>query len=544
MTSRRSSIPVLAAILLVAGGAVVLLSRLAALPPVPEPDGMPVVTIRPVRPALSPAPALPEGPRTGVNGAVPDDESGIDGILSEDAIAGEYALTFFNARDREAFEALAARHGIRILDRLAAANALRIAVPDAAALRALLRSAPTPLTLLPNIHVRLPPLPDGPAAQAPATPYTGFGTGVLDWLGVADPHPQWGQGVRIAVLDTGIPAGFDGRVAARLDLTGEGFGQALHGGAVASLINGLQGMAPGAELLDIKVLSDSGSGDAFTLARGIIEAVDRGAGVINISAGTRGDSAALRAAVAYALARNVLLVAAVGNDGLSGVVYPAGYDGVVAVAGVDAAGQHLYFSNTGAAVDLSAPGIGIAVPAAGTDGGLAAFSGTSAATPFVSAAAALLLAQSPGLTPAETRALLQLYSNDTEAPGHDAATGAGVLDAGRLLARNEPGRVDMAANRPYVRREGARVLLDVFGQNIGTVALPEVAMDITMDGRKQTLHFNNVGVGDTTVHTLELPTEAFDRDGADITVRLRTVGQTDIQPQNNAIRAVILPLGR
>ncbi len=540
---RRSGIPVLAAILLVGGGLAALLARLLSLPPVPEPDGLPAVATRHVLPTHVPRPEFPGRTGHALTAAAPDDAPASAGALAEDAIAGEYVLTFFNARDREAFETLAARHGVRILDRLAIAHALRIAVPDAATLRTLLKSAPAPLTLLPNIHVRLPPLPEGPAAEAPATPYASFGTAALDWLGVPNPGDEWGSGIRIAVLDTGIPAGFDGRVTTRMDLTGEGLGQATHGGAVASLINGSQGMVPGAELLDIKILPDSGTGDAFTLAKGIIEAVDRGADVINISAGTRGDSEILQEAVGYALERNVLLVAAAGNDGLSGVAYPAGYDGVVAVGGVDANGRHLYFSNTGVAVDLSAPGVGVAVPATGTDGSLAAFSGTSAATPFVSAAAALLLAESPALTPAESLALLQHYSNDTGAPGTDEATGAGMLDAGRLLARNEPGLVDMAAISPYVRRDGERVLLDAFGQNRGTVALHEVAMDIILDGRTQTLRFNDVGIGATTAHTLELPADEFDRDGADITVQLRTIGQTDTQPQNNAIRAVMLPLG-
>jgi len=531
----------LAAILLVAGGLAVLLSRLVPLPRIPDPDETPVITIRPVQ---LPRPAdvvFPIRSGSAATVAMPEDKPEAAAEVPVDAITGEYALTFFNARDREAFEALAARYGIRILDRLAAANALRIAAPDAAALRALLKAAPAPLTVLPNIRVRLPPLPEGPGMEAPATPYAGFGTGALAWLGVPAPQPTWGRGVRVAVLDTGIPANFDGRVTTRLDLTGEGLGSARHGGAVASLINGLQGMAPGTELLDIKVLPDRGSGDAFTLAKGIIEAVDRGAGIINISAGTRGDSPVLLAAVAYALERNVLLVAAVGNDGLPGISYPAGYDGVVAVGGVDAAGRHLYFSNTGTALDLSAPGIGIAVPSAEADG-LSAFSGTSAAAPFVTAAAALLLAESPTLTRAQLLALLQRYSNDTEAPGHDDATGAGTLDAGRLLARDEPGLVDMAAIRPYVRREGDRVLLDVFGQNRGTVALPLVEMDITLNGRTQTLRFANVGIGDTTLHTLELPAAVFDRDGVDITIHLRPVGHPDIQPQNNALRAVILPL--
>jgi thermitase len=542
MVKRKNSLFILAAVMLFA--CAVLVSHLASLPPIPVPEETPMLAIRP---ALSPRPPSLVAPKESGETAIaaaPEERTESDKALPEDAIAGEYALTFFNARDREAFEALAARQGIRILDRLAAANALRIAVPDAAALHALLRSAPSPLTLLPNIHVRLPPLPEGRAAQAPATPYDGFGTGALDWLGVPDPRPEWGTGVRVAVLDTGIPAEFAGRVAARMDLTGEGLGEAAHGGAVASLINGLQGMVPGAELLGIKVLPDSGTGDAFTLARGIIEATDRGAGVINISAGTRGESEVLRAAVAYALARNVLLVAAAGNDGLPGVNYPAGYDGVVAVGGVDAAGRHLYFSNTGAAVDLSAPGIGIAVPSAAAGGGLAAFSGTSAATPFVAAAAALLRSESPGLTPTQIVALLKRYSNDTEAPGQDEATGAGVLDAGRLLARHEPGLVDMAAIRPYVRREGGRVLLDVFAQNRGTVALPEVAMEITQGSQTQTLRFAGVGIGETILHTLDLRADQFDRDGVDIIVNLRPVGQVDVQPKNNAIRAVILPIER
>ena len=489
----------------------------------------------PDRPAFQHQPAVPETVRPRV---APEDEPSeipAEGRRVEEAIDGEYALTFFNARDREVFEALASRHGIRILDRLTAAHALRVHAPDADALRRLLKAAPIPVTFLPNIHVRLPPLPEGPAATAPSVPYTGFGDGALAWLGIPDPAPDWGRGIRVAVLDTGIPSGFQGRVVYRTDLTGTGVGQSTHGAAVASLISGLQGMAPGAELLDIKILSDSGTGDAFTLARG-------GARLINISAGTRGDSPVLRAAVAYAIERKVMLIAAAGNDGRPGVLYPAGYEGVVAVGGVDAAGRHLYFSNTGSAVDLSAPGIGIAVPAA-QEGALASFSGTSAATPFVTAAAALLLAETPSLAPPALLALLQGYSNDAEAPGRDDATGAGILDAGRLLARNEPGLVDMTAYRPYLQSDPppGRIRVDVIGQNRGTVVLPEVIMEITLDGQVQTLRFRNIGVADITVHTLDLPAPVLDQDGLDVTIHVRPAGLADIRPQDNIIRAVLLP---
>jgi subtilisin family serine protease len=500
--------------------------------PVPPPSRPPVPVASATRP-----PAISRGQAAPVAAPAPVPDRAIPLPDAEDAIAGEYTLTFFNARDRKAFEALVARYGIRILDRMEALHALRIAAPDAAALRSLLAAGPRALTFAPNTVVRIPPLAEGPAAEAPATPYTGFGADVLRWLGVPDPQPGWGGGVLVAVLDTGFP----GNAAGRLDLTGEGIGNAVHGGAVASLITGLQGMAPGSGLLDIKVLSDNGQGDAFTLARGILEAVDRGAGIINICAGTRGDSPALAAAVAYALARNVLIIASSGNDGLAAVSYPAGYDGVLAVGGVDAEGRHLYFSNTGT-VDISAPGIGLEVPGAEA-GQTVSFSGTSAATPLVTAAAALLRAESPQRTPAEITALLKLYSNDAGEPGPDDAIGAGILDAGRLLARQVPGVVDVAAIRPYLRRDAQRglVLADVFAQNQGTVALPLVEMILTLNGEQQVLRFADVGIGATLAHTVERPAAAVDADGLDITVAVHPVGLADVEPGNNTVRTVLLP---
>ncbi|HAS84321.1 MAG TPA: hypothetical protein DCS43_17020, partial [Verrucomicrobia bacterium] len=72
----------------------------------------------------------------------------------------------------------------------------------------------------------------------------------------------------------------------------------------------------------------------------------------------------------------------------------------------------------------------------------------------------------------------------------------------------------LTAFRPYLHSDppAGRVLIDVFGQNRGTVDLPDVAMDITIDGEVQTLRFSDVGVGDVTVHTLDVPASGFDRD--------------------------------
>lgn len=535
-------------ILLLAGAAGIGLQRWLQPPGIPEPP--PDTFAAPGAPSLfrsTPGAASPKTQTRPVGTAdrtaaahEPSDAS--DGTNVVDAIPGEYTLTFFNAADRDAFEALAARYGIRILDRMRIGNALRLAAPDKAQLQALLKAAPHPLSLTQNVVVRLPPLPEGPSAEAPSTPYVGFGSDALAWLGAPEPAAAWGKGVRIAVLDTGITAGFSGTVAYRLDLTGEGSGTATHGSAVASLISGNQGLAPGASLLDIKVLSDSGTGDAFTLAKGIYEAVERGADIINLSAGTRGDSPVLEEAVAYALERGVLLVASAGNDGLAGVSYPAGYDGVTAVGGVDADGRHLYFSNTGSTVDLSAPGIGIAL-SPDDNGEDHSFSGTSAAAPFVTAAAAILKAESPSLPPEELTRQLCLYSTDTGAPGRDDEIGSGILNVGWLMSRREPGIVDMAVSPPFILRDEARgvITLDLYGQNRGTTPLSQVEMTVTRNGDTQVLQFMNVGVGATTVHSLELPAAEVDANGLDLTVALRPVGEVDAQPRNNAKRTVILP---
>ena len=64
-------------------------------------------------------------------------------------------------------------------------------------------------------------------------------------------------------------------------------------------------------------------GDSFTVARGIVEAVDRGAQVINMSLGGESSSSVLEQAVRYAQSNGVTVVAAVGNEGREGVTYPA-----------------------------------------------------------------------------------------------------------------------------------------------------------------------------------------------------------------------------
>lgn len=338
-----------------------------------------------------------------------------------DAIPNEYVLGFYDDGDLEEFLRIARLLGVEILGQLELGNAVRIRVTDDAQLLALLNRGPVATALGRNVRVLRPVDPTPGDPRAPESGYVGFGNLAALWLGVRPDRTTRGDGVLIAVLDSGIgthPA-LAGANIEHLDMLNGDGAYGTHGMAVASLLVGqsdaITGIAPNAGLLNVRVMSDDGTGDAFTIAAGIIAAADRGAQIINLSLGTFGDSFILAEAVKYAQDKGALLVAATGNNAVNGIYYPARYDGVLAVGAVDAAGRHLYFSNRGAEVDISAPGI--AVNAAAPDGNVVAFSGTSAATPLVSGAAALLLADTPGLTPRQAGDILLAYSNDAGAPG-------------------------------------------------------------------------------------------------------------------------------
>jgi subtilisin family serine protease len=118
------------------------------------------------------------------------------------------------------------------------------------------------------------------------------------------------------------------------------------------------------------------------------------------------------------------------------VGYPARVAGVLGVGAVDVGLTRASFSNTGTGLDIVGPGVGILQQTlGGTPGGFAdeALSGTSMATPFVSAAAALVLAARPTSSPAAVARLLERTAQDLGSPGRDAETGYGLVRADRAL---------------------------------------------------------------------------------------------------------------
>jgi subtilisin family serine protease len=228
-----------------------------------------------------------------------------------------------------------------------------------------------------------------------------------------------GAGVTIAIVDTGIDT-------TRPDLIGTVIGTAnltngpatdvshdSHGTAVAGLIAGrgrsrMAGLAPGASLIDIKVTAQPDQATPGEIAKGITEAADLGAEIINVSIGTRYDDETLRRAVAFAEQR-CLIVASAGDTGTP--QYPAGDPGVVSVAAIDREGVPVPRPGPGPGtpVSLYAPGAALfstGETGSADDGYLYDIGGSGYATAYVSAAAALLLAADTPLSPEQAGQLL------------------------------------------------------------------------------------------------------------------------------------------
>ncbi len=207
--------------------------------------------------------------------------------------------------------------------------------------------------------------------------------------------------VKIAILDTGIdPTHPDlaSKIVVAQDFSGSGspndvYGHGTHCAGIAAAITnngyGVAGVGRDCSLMNIKVLSDSGSGYQSDIANGLIWAVDHGANVISMSLGGSSGSSAMQQAVDYAWSHGVVVCAAAGNSGSTSPSYPAYYTNCIAVAATDQ-NDHLYsFSNYGSWVDVGAPGSAYSTL---VGGGFGTMSGTSMATPFVSGLAGLAIA--------------------------------------------------------------------------------------------------------------------------------------------------------
>ncbi len=224
------------------------------------------------------------------------------------------------------------------------------------------------------------------------------------------------------------------------------FGHGTHiAGTVAQCTNngiGVAGLAPGAAMMPVKVLDDTGFGMTSDLVEGIDWAVAHGADVINLSLGRDCDApygpscsdVAVDAAIRRAHEAGIVLVASSGNQASSYLAYPAAHPDVIAV-GATTRSDLLWVegpgtgSNRGSTLDLVAPGVDIVQET--TSFGVYGYGsgvGTSSAAPQVAAAAALMLELDPTLRPDDIRFILRDRAVDLGSPGYDTSFGAGLLD--------------------------------------------------------------------------------------------------------------------
>lgn len=217
-----------------------------------------------------------------------------------------------------------------------------------------------------------------------------------------------GAGSVVAVIDTGVQAGhpmLSGRLMAGYDFVGRddnpadsGEGKTVgHGTHVAGIV--ALG-APDAKIMPIRALDPDGRGTTFQIAKAIRYAIRKDADVVNLSLGTSRETELLEDLIGDdddddggSNGRDAIFVAAAGNDNDSKQQFPAAEDGAIAVTSVGQGMTRSGFANYGGWISISAPGDGIHSPF--PKNRYAMWDGTSMATPFVAAQAALIRAERP-----------------------------------------------------------------------------------------------------------------------------------------------------
>lgn len=256
-----------------------------------------------------------------------------------------------------------------------------------------------------------------------------------------------GEGVVVAVLDTGVDAGhpdlkgavLPGRQIVQNKPAGNDDGVG-HGTGMAGLIagrghgsgDGILGIAPAAKILPIRPVNDT-----YFVGQGIRWAVDQGAKVITL-AFEIDPGEGLQAAINDAIAADVVLIGASGNQAQEGndPQYPGAYPQVLTVGALDRRNRVADFSNHGEQVDLAAPGVDITVPA--PENRYAQVRGSSVSAALVAGAAALIRAEHPELSAQQVVDRLTGTAIDRGDKGRDDYYGAGQLNLLAALTAPQP----------------------------------------------------------------------------------------------------------
>ena len=427
-------------------------------------------------------------------------------------VSGEVVVRYKRSADRTARAAVQRETGVgrpRAFAPRTRVLKIRDGQSTAETLREL-RARPEVVTAAPNPVARVTgfiPADPGRAAvpggwqQVQWNFLAGTGVNAPDaWQRMLDVGRPGGTGVTVAVLDTGVaysdrgrcprsarstsartttcrrsPDFRDGDFVAGYDFVDDDRrpnDENGHGTHVAGTIGegtddniGVTGLAYGARIMPVRVLDRIGEGDSVAISAGIRWAAAHGADVINLSFEfgtqvTRAEIPDILAALRYARRKGVLVVGASGNEGGRSIAYPARADEVLSVGAATKRNCLAWYSNTGASLDIVAPGGGrdARIPgdtncqpdrgSAGSiyqmtfDGSVRRFglpgryTGTSMAAPHVSAAAALVIASGvigPNPSPEAIEERLKVTARDLGTAGPDFRYGYGLLDAARAV---------------------------------------------------------------------------------------------------------------
>ncbi len=253
-----------------------------------------------------------------------------------------------------------------------------------------------------------------------------------------------GAGVKVAVIDSGISAHEELVIAggvSTVDYTASYEDDNGHGTHVAGIIaaksdgKGMVGIAPDVKLYAVKVMGADGNGTLADVIEGLDWAIANGMDIVNMSLGTPSNSRVLQSLVDTARQKNIIVVAAAGNESTS-VSYPA-------KSAVDSAKQFASFSNFGTEIDFAAPGVGIV--SAYPSNRFARMSGTSQAAPHVAGLLAGLKQKYPDQTAGELIETLKLYTEDLGSPGVDNLYGNGLINYGVYVAPTPATKVETPA---------------------------------------------------------------------------------------------------
>lgn len=279
---------------------------------------------------------------------------------------------------------------------------------------------------------------NGEAAWENASNYSGENIviGLID-TGVDLTHPD--------LADVFLPGGYDFVNDDSDPTDDQGHGTAM-AGAIAGVDNsvGIKGIAYSAKIIPFKVCNSDGDCDAVSIAEGIDAAVAAGVDIINLSLGGSAN-ALIQTAAQAATDAGIIVVAASGNAGAEGCLYPAGYENVVCVGSTDNTDAKAGFSNYGANLDIMTPGVNIATTVLG--GGYGAVSGTSISTAYYSGVAGIVKGMvdeqctfSPELSIcADKRGYVQSLLNvitvrDLGVAGYDGTFGNGIVDLSQIFS--------------------------------------------------------------------------------------------------------------